>query len=251
MSDFTPVKILWTGGWDSTFRLCELVLIHKRTVQPYYLLDPERPSIHKEVEAHQKIYQWLMSQFPESISLLKPVLYYQVPQKNSKSILTGDYEKMIRKVPFGSQYKWLAEFCEQNNINGIEISVEKSEGHTRYEYFRENLIEITQDGLRTYIFNPKSLERATYAIFKYFTMPLFDKTKDDMLRLAIEYGYSNVLYLTWFCHTPHNNQPCGVCNPCKDIIKYKIKDRVPNSALVRYYLRFFRLSNIKKLLLHG
>ncbi len=31
-------NVLWTGGWDSTFRVLDLVLHQKATVQPHYLL---------------------------------------------------------------------------------------------------------------------------------------------------------------------------------------------------------------------
>ena len=38
------VNILWTGGWDSTFQLLSLLLLHGRKVTPYYLIDAERLS---------------------------------------------------------------------------------------------------------------------------------------------------------------------------------------------------------------
>lgn len=31
-----PVKMLWTGGWDSTFQLLELLFVQKSEVIPYY-----------------------------------------------------------------------------------------------------------------------------------------------------------------------------------------------------------------------
>ena len=34
------VKLLWTGGWDSTFRLLQLLLLYEKKVQPYYIIDP-------------------------------------------------------------------------------------------------------------------------------------------------------------------------------------------------------------------
>src|SRR5690606_13578695 len=42
-----PVNLLWTGGWDSTFRLLSLVVQQHRCVQPYYVLDDVklRPSV--------------------------------------------------------------------------------------------------------------------------------------------------------------------------------------------------------------
>ena len=39
-----PIKILWTGGWDSTFQLLRLLFLDKQPVEPYYLIDEERPS---------------------------------------------------------------------------------------------------------------------------------------------------------------------------------------------------------------
>lgn len=40
-----PRPIFMTGGWDSIFRLLQLLLIDKRAVQPVYILDPERWSV--------------------------------------------------------------------------------------------------------------------------------------------------------------------------------------------------------------
>src|SRR5699024_4580207 len=38
-SDKEITNIFWTGGWDSTFRLLQLLFIEKREVQPIYVLD--------------------------------------------------------------------------------------------------------------------------------------------------------------------------------------------------------------------
>ena len=38
-------KVLWTGGWDSTFRVLYLVLVEKCQVQTYYIIDPFRWSL--------------------------------------------------------------------------------------------------------------------------------------------------------------------------------------------------------------
>lgn len=35
--------LLWTGGWDSTFRVLQLLLCSRDAVQPHYIIDPERP----------------------------------------------------------------------------------------------------------------------------------------------------------------------------------------------------------------
>ena len=34
-----PIKLLWTGGFDSTFRILYILVVEKKHVQPYYIID--------------------------------------------------------------------------------------------------------------------------------------------------------------------------------------------------------------------
>ena len=43
------VHLLWTGGWDSTFRLLQLLLQQRVPVVPHYLVDDTRPSAQTEL----------------------------------------------------------------------------------------------------------------------------------------------------------------------------------------------------------
>ena len=47
------VNLLWTGGWDSTFRLLSLVLIKRKPVQPFYVIDVGRVSTIREIKTMQ------------------------------------------------------------------------------------------------------------------------------------------------------------------------------------------------------
>ena len=49
-------KILWTGGWDSTFRVIELSRKNV-VIQPIYVLDSGRKSTDYELKAIDKIIQ--------------------------------------------------------------------------------------------------------------------------------------------------------------------------------------------------
>jgi len=42
--DGPVVNLLWTGGWDSTFRLLQLILDTRATIQPVYVIDTARRS---------------------------------------------------------------------------------------------------------------------------------------------------------------------------------------------------------------
>ena len=49
------VRLLWTGGWDSTFQLLRLLLVQGRHVTPYYLMRDRRPSVPFELETMTRI----------------------------------------------------------------------------------------------------------------------------------------------------------------------------------------------------
>lgn len=49
------VNLLWTGGWDSTFRLLELLEHTGQTIQPHYIVDPGRPSFKLEMKQMAEI----------------------------------------------------------------------------------------------------------------------------------------------------------------------------------------------------
>ena len=66
------VNLLWTGGWDSTFRLLSLSLLHQRPVQPYYIITWDRPSTGAEIQTMCDIKRLLFKKHPETKSLLRP-----------------------------------------------------------------------------------------------------------------------------------------------------------------------------------
>ena len=56
MQDQTePINLFWTGGWDSTFRLLQLIIVFRKRVQPYYIIDTTRKSVQNEKQAINKI----------------------------------------------------------------------------------------------------------------------------------------------------------------------------------------------------
>ena len=46
-----PINLFWTGGWDSTFRLLQLIIVFRKRVQPYYIIDTTRKSVQNEKQA--------------------------------------------------------------------------------------------------------------------------------------------------------------------------------------------------------
>ena len=48
-----PVYVFWTGGYDSTFRICQLLVRYKTAVQPVYITDKYIDN-HKENSTRRK-----------------------------------------------------------------------------------------------------------------------------------------------------------------------------------------------------
>ena len=71
MNSHRETSLLWTGGWDSTYRLLELLLVHGGTVQPYYLIDTHRRSLRLELRTMRRIKSLLFEQHREAWELLR------------------------------------------------------------------------------------------------------------------------------------------------------------------------------------
>ena len=68
--------IFFTGGYDSTYRLCEAAIIEKKTVVPIYINDPDidnekgkrvkRRNNAQETTSQKKIIDKIKAKFPET-----------------------------------------------------------------------------------------------------------------------------------------------------------------------------------------
>lgn len=46
-------------------------------------------------------------------------------------------------------------------------------------------------------------------------------------------GFKNSVNKTWFCPTPINNEPCGICHPCRTIVEEGMSFRLTQKGLHR------------------
>src|SRR5687768_2173151 len=99
-----PVKLLWTGGWDSTFRLLDLLLVKKRAVQPYYIISRSRQSCEMEIKTMEKIRNLIFKKNPETRKMLLPLI---TKERNSIAIskdITEKYNQLFSITYLGDQY---------------------------------------------------------------------------------------------------------------------------------------------------
>lgn len=249
-------KMLWTSGWDSTFRLADLILIKKQTVQPYYIIDEKRESNLIEQNRMEEIRDMMISMDPGVADRLLPVIKTPKSAVPKSEAITKKFQNLKASGGYiGVQYIFLAEFAEYFGLNHLELCIHKDDkAHAYLEGFVEKNKASDSYSLR------KDIQDENLNIFKYYDFPLFDITKINMQEYAVKNGFQHIMERTWFCHTPtKNGEPCGLCNPCKYTIEEGLGRRVPKPSLIRKMKRYAmkqtskalsRLSAIKRKILN-
>lgn len=182
------INVLWTGGWDSTFRVLDATLNHHLQVRPFYIVDRDRPGHAMELAAITAIQSEARARGADILAIVA-VEKSEIPVY---SMITDALLTMRGEDSVGLQYEWLARFAHGLG-EPLELSIHRDDkAHT--------LLQGTDIAL-----NP---------VFRYFTFPLFDMTKLQMRSVAKDSGFLDLLEMTWFCHRPVHGRSCGVCGPC-------------------------------------
>lgn len=230
-------NLLWTSGWDSTFRLLQIILIEKKSVQPIYIIDKDRKSLNNELEAIERIKIKIQKEYPEAYSLILPTWFIEKKEIIINKEITQSAQYINSLVRMGSQYIWLAQFCIKYNLSNIEISLDKNPDPKSFIYF------LTDNYLQTDYKNSKN--KRTYnnidTLFKYFSFPVITYSKKEMLTIIKKNYWEDIMDLTWFCHKPKKNKPCGKCVPCIGVIKKELGFRIPVLNRMKGYFKIYLL----------
>jgi len=233
--DQTTVNLLWTGGWDSTYRLLQLLLRHRVRVAPYYLEDPTRPSTQIEISTMARIADALHQRFPHTRGLLQPVRRAAVSDIEVDRDIADALRDIRRRMFIGSQYAWLPAFCRRESLDGMELGVHVDD--KVQAVLRQCTMEFDHPaGFRSIRVDLARAGAAEQLLFGRFTFPLFQVDKRDIERDALASGWGELMEMTWFCHKPVRGRPCGFCPPCVYTIEEGLARRVPQS---RRMLSFF------------
>lgn len=208
------VHLFWTGGWDSTFRLLQILFLEKKVVQPHYVIRAQECA-GKEIDTIHDIRRRITRKYPEAAKLLLPIEFLDsgkiVPDKE----ITEEYNRVKAQQYISVQYEILARYCKQVGVHNMELSVLSSE---TFEYFKSN-----------------------FTIFKYFDLPLLGLTKPKMYEIAKQNGWTDLMKMTWFCRRPKKGRACGFCGPCTDAVIAGMGWRLPlRSRLIAYIQLPFR-----------
>ena len=228
-----PVRLLWTGGWDSTFQLLRLLLEQHAPVEPYYLLRDRRTSTTHELAAMERIREALAERHPFTRALLLPTQFRDVAALDRDAAIAGAYTRTMQRTFIGRQYEWLAWFCTQEGIDEIQLCIHRDDkAHAALEPY---VAERREAGIRAHRFVAPAEDAADlHALFRHFAFPLFEVSKQEMASEAQARGWQDFMEMTWFCHNPlHNGRPCGCCNPCLYTIEEGLAHRLPRASRVR------------------
>jgi len=234
------VNLLWTGGWDSTFQLLQLLLIYKHNVSPYYSIHEKRPSTLKEIRVMEKIKNQIIKDYPHTKELLQATQYHAVGDILPNTEISSAYRSILKKCHVGEQYEWLARFCNEKGIKKMQLSIQAHIKPDPNQFNIKPLLKATKIGdQEVYLIDPKFKNTDEYKIFGHFTFPLMKLTKVQMKEISVEKGWEKIMDMTWFCHNPtRKEKPCGICKPCIIALDESFGWRIPlGRRIISFYYR--------------
>lgn len=238
------VMLLWSGGWDGTFRFLQLMQHEEIEIQPIYVIDPGRASTPYEQKAMKKIILEAQKRFPAKV---REIQFYERDWilKNCKNEeISNAYQYLRKKYNIGTQYEWFALLCNKLGIKMESSVVHQYHGKVEDAINAEGKLSLVENDFLTerYCVTKNGEKDATFKVFGNLILPVIKLTKEDEERIAKENGWLDIMKLTWFCHTPINGEPCGLCSPCDDAMNTGMEWRMPKSARFRYkYRKIFRV----------
>lgn len=226
-----PARILWTGGWDSTFQLLRLVFLNHQPVEPYYLIDEDRPSTGTELLTMKRIRQRIAEMDRSAAELIRPTKYFSVSQIPENPEITNAYNAIKSTRFIGSQYDWLARYCQYQSVTQLQLCIHEDDKAA--VVVGPMLAQAASDKAGAALGN-QYLGTGEHLVFSWFEFPILKVTKTEMASIAQQHGWSQIMNLTWFCHKPWKGKPCGRCNPCRYTIEEGLGWRIPaHRRLVR------------------
>lgn len=110
------VTLLWSGGWDGTFRFLELMQHEDIEIQPIYVIDPGRESTPYEKKAMKKIIFEASKRFPAKV---RDIQFYErdwILQNCKNEKISNAFRYLRKNYSIGTQYEWFALLCDKLNI---------------------------------------------------------------------------------------------------------------------------------------
>ncbi len=194
----------------------------------------------------QKILKIVRERFPAKVANIE---YYDVEWilENCKDdVISRDFSYLRKTYNIGTQYEWFALLAKYLGIKMESAVVHQYHGKVEDAIDAEGILGTVADDIlleRYCVFSKGDIETA-YNVFGNLIFPVIKLSKEDEERIARENGWLDIMKLSWFCHSPINGKPCGLCGPCDDAMNTGMDWRMPDDAKFRYkhkrIFNFFR-----------
>ena len=229
-----PVYILWTGGFNSTFRLCLNILKFNKPVQPIYIMENNNNenipnSTVQELLTMKQLRKYIINKYPHLQGHLLPTYYITNTHKNNN--IEKNLEMKLKHEGLTAityQYKTILKILQfdygfndnmNSNSNSNEIKIECCIHPDNIIYTR--LLNLMEDDLiKTNLIFPFIDDRDD---IEYSSMKKKKQTKNynEMWNEARDMKFDDILYSTWSCisdkmkiNNNDNNNACGQCSKC-------------------------------------
>lgn len=221
------VHLLWTGGWDSTYRLCELLFRTDVVVEPHYLVSKRR-STEMELRQMAAMRRAIDDIAPAAAKRLKPLIVTEQEEVRVCPDRHVRFQRLRHRRPLGVQYEWLSEYASSMD-HPLELAVHADD--KAHDFLQGDVRPVTlpYGAVKELVARPSDPD---LELFRPFRFPLFDLSKLGMGERAERLGFGEVMQMTWFCHRPKDGQPCGVCEPCRDAMREGLGWRIPRNRRV-------------------
>ena len=227
------VHLLWTGGYDSTYRLMDLLVVEKVPVQPVYVMAPDtddygiyqgRQSIKQELITMGKIRKKLCEKYPHVRGLfLNTIFVYKVKYDREIEQCMRNLAKQGSFSREHSQYGAFAMISKHYKLN-LEECAEKGPDTILGKLVSNYVVpddKMIYYGRLLPNWCLSDMAPRDVQIFRYLRFPVINLTKYDMLFKAKENGYDDFLRYTTSCWYPRRDgSPCRVCRPCVEKIEF-------------------------------
>lgn len=223
------VNLLFTGGLDSTYRLCRLAREKDVVVQPIYIVFPNRPETEREILAQEKVLSYVSSR-PGTVAEILPVDRVRrddIPK--DKRIL--DLELPLAEYGLGWQFLYIALYAKWNP--GLELCQEEV-----WETFPKTVRFVEKDGHT--VMDAGGAGELFTILFKDLYFPILGVSRRQMADDLAAWGYDGIWELIWFCYGAIDGEPCGICDNCRkkitDGLRFLFSDRAMHRYLVYRYI---------------
>ena len=236
------IRLLWSAGLDSTFRLCQLSFQNVE-VQPIYIIDKERPAYEYEMKAHSDILDYLRKR--NIRASIHDVLYVPLSSVTINPSIRDAFMRLYTEHPIGAQYIWLGSYTEK--VGYCELGEEgfvKAPGVLGKMFQSKGVFKNDEYG--NLIIDREKSHPDVSLVFGHYYFPIYRINTYQMLDYLKEWNMNEILSLIRFCASdkPYN---CGICKSCRSRIKIGKADVFNFSPdAVLYYEIYLALQRIDK-----